>query len=159
MRVGRRRAEGHVADVAAFEPTHAAPAAGLKTWVTAGGDPAADIPAGLEVQLAERQGDWAKVLCSNGWSTWVDGRELIDLAALRAKAAELVSRLGGAVKAYEQVVNDAVAQKIDQDEFKRRAVEAGTVELDGELWLLDLPNTRWYRYDGFSMQAMNLGEG
>jgi hypothetical protein len=30
----------------------------------------------VPVQVLERQGEWARVACSNGWSAWVDGREL-----------------------------------------------------------------------------------
>ena len=145
---------------AAFVPTHMAPEAGLRTWASPDtSQPTAAIPSGLEVQLAERQGDWARVICSNGWSTWVDNRELIDIAALKAMATELVTRLGAAVEEYAAVVEDAAANRIDEAEFKQRALEAGTVTIDGELWLLDLPNTRWYRYDGFSMQTMDLGQG
>jgi hypothetical protein len=31
----------------------------------------------LDVQLAETVGDWARVVCSNGWSAWVDRRQLV----------------------------------------------------------------------------------
>ena len=148
-----------MADVAAFVPTHTAPADGLKTWTAAGdGQPGPDIPPNLEVRLLGRQGDWAHVACSNGWKTWVDGRQLVDLEAARAKATALVGALDAAVKAYAAVVDDASAQRIDEAEFKRRALEAGTVRVDGELWLLDLPNTRWYRYDGFSVQPTDIGK-
>jgi hypothetical protein len=34
------------------------------------------IDGGLEVQVVDRLGDWAKVTFSNGWSAWVDGRLL-----------------------------------------------------------------------------------
>jgi hypothetical protein len=30
----------------------------------------------VPVQVVERQGDWARVVCSNTWSAWVDGRNL-----------------------------------------------------------------------------------
>jgi SH3-like domain-containing protein len=30
----------------------------------------------LPVQLLERHGEWAHVVCSNGWSAWIDGRLL-----------------------------------------------------------------------------------
>jgi len=148
-----------MADVAAFDPTHAAPAAGLKTWVSPGGEPAADIPSGLEVQLAERQGDWARVICSNGWSTWVDGRVLIDLAALQSAALDVVNRLDAALKQYEKVINEAVANPVDDQEFRRRAFEAGMVVSDGEAWFLDLANGRWCRYDGFTVTTLDVGKG
>jgi hypothetical protein len=30
----------------------------------------------IPVQVLEREGDWAHVVCSNGWSAWIDGRNL-----------------------------------------------------------------------------------
>lgn len=43
-------------------------------------DPNAAVAGTLEkrvpVQVLERQGDWARVKCSNGWSAWIDGRGL-----------------------------------------------------------------------------------
>ena len=31
---------------------------------------------GLSVQVIARHGEWARVLCLNGWSGWIDGRDL-----------------------------------------------------------------------------------
>jgi hypothetical protein len=65
--------------VSAFEPTHVVPTGGLATWPV----PNASIPAGpaleqgLRVQVTERVGDWAKVVCDNGWTGWVDARGLV----------------------------------------------------------------------------------
>ena len=147
-----------MADVAAFEPTHAAPAAGLKTWVAPGGEPAPDLPGGMGVQLAERQGDWARVVCSNQWSTWVDARMLIDLAALQSAALDVVNRLDAALKQYETVINDAAANAVDDHELRRRALEAGMVMSESEVWFLDIANSRWCRYDGFTVTTLDLGE-
>ena len=147
-----------MADVAAFEPTHAAPAAGLKTWVAPGGAPAPDLPGGMGVQLAERQGDWARVVCSNQWSTWVDARRLIDLAALQSAALDVVDRLDAALKEYAKVIDDAAANGVDEQELRRRAFEAGMVVSDGEAWFLDLANGRWCRYDGFTVTTLDLDE-
>ena len=61
----------------AWVPTHQ-----LKTRAQAWAqpDPTAAAVATIEqhtgVQVLERYGDWARVLCSNGWSGWIDGREL-----------------------------------------------------------------------------------
>jgi hypothetical protein len=30
----------------------------------------------IPVQVIERRGDWARILCSNGWSGWIDSRDL-----------------------------------------------------------------------------------
>lgn len=35
------------------------------------------IGGGLEVQVVDRLGDWAKVIFDNGWTAWVDGRLLV----------------------------------------------------------------------------------
>jgi hypothetical protein len=63
----------------AYRPTHVAPPQGMATYPAP--DPqAAPGPAlgpSLEVMLAEaRQDGWARIVCSNGWSAWVDGRLL-----------------------------------------------------------------------------------
>ena len=55
------------------------PAGGLAAW----SEPHASVPIaahldeGLEVQLTERVGDWGHILCSNGWTAWVDVRLLV----------------------------------------------------------------------------------
>ncbi len=62
-----------------FAPTHVVPAAGLPAWAAPDGAqaPVATLDTGLEVQLLEQRDDgWAHVVCSNGWSAWVDGRRL-----------------------------------------------------------------------------------
>jgi hypothetical protein len=58
--------------------THVAPPGGLATWPSPDPEavPGETIAEGLPVQVTERQGDWARVECSNGWSAWVDGRLL-----------------------------------------------------------------------------------
>ena len=66
-----------------FVPTHRVPPAGLDSWprpdplVAAG----PRIDGGLEVQVVDRLGDWAKVAFSNGWTAWVDGRLLAGTSA------------------------------------------------------------------------------
>ena len=65
-----------------FVPTHTVPASGTRAWETpdGSGPAAARLDPGLEVQVVERKDDWAKILCSNGWAAWVDGRRLVELA-------------------------------------------------------------------------------
>jgi hypothetical protein len=41
--------------------------------------PVARIDAWVELQVLERAGDWAHIVCSNGWSAWVDGRAMEEL--------------------------------------------------------------------------------
>lgn len=61
---------------AAFAPTHTVPPQGMQAW--AAPDPTGAVVAtlggGLPIQVSEVRGAWARVLCSNGWTGWVDGR-------------------------------------------------------------------------------------
>lgn len=145
-------------DVAGFVPTHMAPKAGMRTWATAdASQPTAALPSDLEVQLLEQQGDWAHILCSNGWSCWVDGRQLIDLRPLQSAALDVVDRLDAALKQYVNVVDQAATNGIDQAEFRRRAFAAGMVVGDHDAWFLDVASGRWYRYDGFTVTTLDIG--
>ncbi|HEV3123028.1 MAG TPA: hypothetical protein VG266_00445 [Candidatus Dormibacteraeota bacterium] len=62
----------------AWLPTHRVPAEGMPTWPAP--DPSSPqgprLDARLTVQVVEHRGDWARIVCSNGWSTWVDARTL-----------------------------------------------------------------------------------
>lgn len=64
-------------------PTHTVPEGGLPTWTNA--DPSS--PTGprldprLPVTLVESRGSWARVECANGWTAWVDGRQLVTIGA------------------------------------------------------------------------------
>jgi hypothetical protein len=65
-----------------WNPTHVVPQPGMAWW----GAPDPSIPPadplqpGLELEVAERLGDWARVVASNGWSGWVDARLLVPIA-------------------------------------------------------------------------------
>jgi hypothetical protein len=37
----------------------------------------ATLDPGLEVQVVERRAHLAHIICSNGWTTWVDARLLV----------------------------------------------------------------------------------
>jgi hypothetical protein len=62
----------------AWIATHCAPADGLDTWPSpdANGPKGPRLDPRLDVEVDERRGDWAHVVCANGWSAWVDGRRL-----------------------------------------------------------------------------------
>jgi hypothetical protein len=64
-------------------PTHWVPEAGLEARPTP--DPAvapvARLDPWLEVAVAQVWGDWAQVVCANGWWAWVDGRVLVPRTA------------------------------------------------------------------------------
>lgn len=61
-----------------WQATHGVPVGGLDAYELP--DPAlapiARLDAGLPVQVGEELGAWARVVCSNGWTAWVDGRRL-----------------------------------------------------------------------------------
>ncbi len=63
----------------AWTPSHRVPPQGMQAW--AAPDPAGAVVATLgghlPVQVTEVRGAWAHVLCSNGWTGWVDDRLLI----------------------------------------------------------------------------------
>ena len=65
-----------------WAPSHRVPDGGLPGWTTP--DPAAapstTVPAGLQVVVAERAGDWARVVDLTGSTAWVDARRLVPLA-------------------------------------------------------------------------------
>jgi len=60
----------------AFAPTHTVPPQGMQAWVAPdpNGAVVATLGGGLPIQITEVRGAWAHVLCSNGWTGWVDGR-------------------------------------------------------------------------------------
>lgn len=72
-----------------FTPTHTVPTGGLPTWSSPDPATAADnrLDALVEVQVLEETTGWAHVLCSNGWSAWVDGRQLVPLPAAQPEPA------------------------------------------------------------------------
>ncbi len=61
-----------------WSPTHRVTGGPLPAWDVPNPTSAAvaNLDDTLEVTVTERMGDWARVLCSNGWSGWVDGRRL-----------------------------------------------------------------------------------
>jgi hypothetical protein len=70
------------APVSQWAPSHSVPPQGLRAWGAP--DPAgpvvANLAPGLPIQVAEVRGAWARVICSNGWTGWIDGR-IIGVAA------------------------------------------------------------------------------
>lgn len=66
----------------AWVATHAVPAGGMGAWPDPNPElePTAMLEARVRLSIAERRGDWARVVGSNGWTGWVDARKLIELA-------------------------------------------------------------------------------
>jgi hypothetical protein len=61
-----------------WQPSHRAPSNGLSGWALpeVSGIPTATIPPGTTLRLSEVRGDWARVRTADGWSGWVDARQL-----------------------------------------------------------------------------------
>ncbi|MEV0298371.1 hypothetical protein [Nocardia sp. NPDC050710] len=62
-----------------WRPTHVVPARGMQAWAVPGGPAVARLDPGVELQILGHSGGWAHIVCSNGWSAWVDGRAMEEL--------------------------------------------------------------------------------
>lgn len=90
-----------------WKRTHLVPAAGLPAWERP--DPqapsVASLAGGLGVAVREQRADsWARVVCENGWSCWVDGRQLTvapAATATRAGTARSTSTSGTTVGPWQ----------------------------------------------------------
>jgi hypothetical protein len=65
---------------AGWQPTHTAPDDGLVTYAGSdeGGGENGRLAPGLPVQVVEREDQWARIVCSNGWVAWVDANRLVE---------------------------------------------------------------------------------
>ena len=65
-----------------WAPSHSVPPQGMRAWGAPdpSGPVVANLAPGLPIQVAEVRGAWARVICSNGWTGWIDGR-IIGVAA------------------------------------------------------------------------------
>jgi len=63
---------------AVWKATHEVPAAGLSAWEQPNPQlqPVTTLAARVQLRVDEMRGAWAKVTAENGWSGWVDGRQL-----------------------------------------------------------------------------------
>jgi hypothetical protein len=69
------------AGVAAWLPTHVVPATGMASWEAPDPSrpPTVTLAGGVQLVVVEQQGAWSRVMGSNGWVGWVDGRLLLAL--------------------------------------------------------------------------------
>ena len=149
-----------------FSPTHLVPDDGLATFAGASPEqPGPQLDAGLEVTVAEWQGDWARIHCSNGWTAWVNGRLLVPVPASDGLAPEIDddlaslmanSLLSDALAQYATLVSELQEGRIDEEAFRSRAFRAGLVMRDEEAWILDLSSERWWRYDGLALTTPDI---
>jgi hypothetical protein len=140
-----------------FRPTHVTPLDGMPTWSRPDtSEPSAWLDALLPVRVTDARGDWARVLCANGWGAWVDGRLLVALPdgppgtarppAGTADPRPLLARLESALSTYRQLVEQLADGAIDLQTFRERSagLRLGVI-VDGEsAWLLDLEHDRWW---------------
>ncbi len=149
-----------MADV--FVPTHRVPAGGLPAWDAP--DPArtavATLDPGLDVRCVEQRDDgWTRIVCSNDWIAWVDGRRLMTLGSADGIDAEVFPVLERALHEYAQVLDDFTNQRIDADAFRRKTFEVGLVVRDTDAWILEVPTGRWWRYDGTRLTTIEMPDG
>ncbi|MEU9131154.1 hypothetical protein AB0D08_24130 [Kitasatospora sp. NPDC048540] len=150
-----------------FRPTHVAPADGLQTWASPDPSrPSIRLDALLPVRLAGTEGNWARIICSNGWSAWVDGRMLVALPHRPPGTGQpigttedprpLLAALEHALAEYRQLVDEFADGRIDLEAYRARSrgLRLGAV-LDGtQAWLLDLDHSRWYYCDSAQLQTL-----
>ncbi|MEI7745600.1 MAG: SH3 domain-containing protein, partial [Chloroflexota bacterium] len=62
-----------------WSPAAEVPAGGMAAWAAPDPtqQPVVNLSAGLDLEVAERRGDWARVVAVNGWTGWVDARRLV----------------------------------------------------------------------------------
>ncbi|SEM56231.1 hypothetical protein [Streptacidiphilus jiangxiensis] len=149
-----------------FRPTHVAPIEGLATWMRPDfSEPSVRLDPLLPLLAVDVRGDWTRVVCSNGWTAWVDGRLLVSLPhsppgatqalARSADPRPLLRRLEQALAHYREQVEDVTEGTIDLETFRRltRGLRLGLV-LDGDAaWLLDEEQSRWVYYDGLQLHT------
>ncbi|XIE77397.1 hypothetical protein AB6O49_02105 [Streptomyces sp. SBR177] len=149
-----------------FRPTHVVPGDGLPAWEAP--DPAVptqSLDAFLPVRLTARVGDWGQVLCSNGWSAWVDARLLVAVPgdppaagrppARTADPRPLMARAEDALGRYRRAAEELAAGRADGETFRTRTrgLRVGMV-VDGEsLWLYDAEHERWVFCDGTGLST------
>ncbi|MEU9114026.1 hypothetical protein AB0D04_20135 [Streptomyces sp. NPDC048483] len=149
-----------------FLPSHVVPRDGMAAWSAPdAGRPTVPLDPLLPVQLLDRRGDWALVLCSNGWSAWVDGRLLLAVphgppaagrpAARTADPRPLLGAVESELGRYRQLVEELAAGRLDGESFgqRTRGVRVGVV-VDGDaVWLYDARHERWCYCDGTSLET------
>ncbi|MFJ7068231.1 hypothetical protein [Streptomyces sp. NPDC101115] len=155
-----------------FRPTHVVPRDGLPAWEAPDPTlPTASLDAFLPVQLLERVGDWGQVLCSNGWSAWVDARLLVSVpadppaaggpSARTADPRPLIARAEDALGRYRRAAEELAAGRADGETFRQRTrgLRVGMV-VDGEsVWLYDAEHERWVYCDGVGLRTYAASSG
>ncbi|GGU94843.1 hypothetical protein GCM10010275_35680 [Streptomyces litmocidini] len=151
-------------DVPDFRPTHVVPRSGLSAWEAPDPTlPTTPLDAFLPVRLVERAGDWGRVLCSNGWTAWVDARLLVSVPddppaaggplTRTADPRPLIARAEDALGRYRRAAEELGGGRLDGEGFRlrTRGLRVGMV-VDGEsVWLYDAEHERWVYCDGVGL--------
>ncbi|WP_219670394.1 hypothetical protein [Streptomyces bambusae] len=159
--------------VSPFRPTHVVPVDGMSAWDAPGSaEPPVDLDPLLPVQLLSRRGDWGEILCSNGWSAWVDGRLLVavpqpppaggphpptaaeDPLPLLARSADVLDR-------YRRAAAEQAAGRSDGESFRRatQGLRAGIVVEGEAVWVYDEASRRWMYADGKRLSGYAVSDG
>ncbi|WP_413470921.1 hypothetical protein [Streptomyces peucetius] len=155
-----------------FRPTHVVPQAGMPAWEAPDvSRPTTPLDPLLPVQLAERRGDWGRIVCANNWSAWVDGRLLVPVPqeppaagrppARTADPRPLLARAGETLARYRRAVEDLADGVSDGETFRdrTRGLRVGLV-VDGEsMWLYDAEHERWVYCDGLRLNTFAASSG
>ncbi|MFD6939564.1 hypothetical protein ACFWAP_25880 [Streptomyces goshikiensis] len=158
-------------EFADFRPTHVVPQEGLPAWEEPDTSrPTTPLDAFLPVQLRSRRGEWAEILCANGWSAWVDGRLLVAVPqppptggrplARTEDPRPLLSLTAEALDRYRRAAEALGSGQLDAEGFRSatRGVRAGMV-LDGEaVWLYDEASGRWLFGDGIRLTTYAVAQ-
>ncbi|MEU1308125.1 hypothetical protein ABZ419_04395 [Streptomyces cinnamoneus] len=150
-----------------FDPTHVVPKDGLDAWAVPDPTvPSVPLDPLLPVQLLSRLGDWGQVLCSNGWSAWVDARLLVPLPksppgaggplVRTADARRLLARAEETLGRYRAAVEELAAGRTDAGTFHgtTQGLRIGVV-VDGEaVWVYDAEHDQWCYCDGTAMTTL-----
>jgi hypothetical protein len=68
----------------------------------------------------------------------------------------MLAVLEGTLGEYGRLLDDLAAGRLAPDTFQRKAFEVGLVVRDDTAWIVDLQGQRVHRYDGLSLQTLEL---
>lgn len=155
-------ASGTVREVSevAFVPTHIVHTGGLQSYADGTGCAPAVLSKGVEVRVTEQRDSWAHVVVANGWSSWVEssGLAAIPPKPVSADAATLAA-MTAALDAYQHLLDEYSAGRADRAAVQQGALRAGLIVRHDAAWIFDFAHSRWLRYDGFGLRAMESPDG
>jgi hypothetical protein len=141
-----------------FEPTHLVPADGLGTFQHPGGRDAGPVlDPRLPVRVVEQRGTWARIICENGWSAWVDAGSLEPVEGADGPPADAIwAELHAAMDSMAADLDDFSAGRIDEATCRKRVLAAGLIVHDDDAWIIDLAHHTVHRFDGLQLLTLEL---